>query len=117
MLGSNSKTFSICYIAFAINPINKNDDECRDARFCVSTTTMAATGNQFGVQSKNLASIIRGFKIGATKYSRQNTDIYHVWQSRFYDHIIRHENELNRIREYIQNNPLNWEKDRNNESI
>ncbi len=34
-----------------------------------------------------------------------------VWQSRFHDRIVRDENELNSIREYIQNNPINWETD------
>jgi Transposase and inactivated derivatives len=34
-----------------------------------------------------------------------------LWQRNFYDHIIRNENELNRIREYINNNPLQWDKD------
>ncbi|MBD3315664.1 MAG: hypothetical protein GF344_07755 [Chitinivibrionales bacterium] len=33
-------------------------------------------------------------------------------QSRFYDHIIRNENELYRIRQYIKNNPANWQIDR-----
>lgn len=37
-----------------------------------------------------------------------------LWQRNFYDRIIRDENELNRIREYIFNNPSNWEKDENN---
>ena len=32
--------------------------------------------NKFGQQSQNLASVIRGFKIGVTKYTRQNTDTY-----------------------------------------
>jgi len=36
-----------------------------------------------------------------------------VWQPRFHDRIIRNENELNRIREYIVNNPHNWVKDDN----
>ncbi len=33
------------------------------------------------------------------------------WQSRFYDHIIRHEKALLRIRQYIQENPENWGND------
>ncbi|HCL55426.1 MAG TPA: transposase [Spirochaetia bacterium] len=37
-----------------------------------------------------------------------------VWQSRFHDHIIRDENELNRIRKYIIDNPANWGNDDNN---
>ena len=36
------------------------------------------------------------------------------WQRNYYEHIIRNENELNKIREYIQNNPLNWQLDREN---
>ena len=37
-----------------------------------------------------------------------------VWQSRFYDRIIRNEKELDKIRKYIFENPLKWEFDRNN---
>ncbi len=36
-----------------------------------------------------------------------------IWQSRFYDHIIRNEYALNKIRQYIINNPLNWKSDEN----
>jgi len=36
------------------------------------------------------------------------------WQRSYYEHIIRSDQELNRIREYIQNNPLRWELDREN---
>jgi len=69
--------------------------------------------NKFGPQSKNLSSIIRGFKIGVTKYAKNNNIIF-GWQSRFYDRIIRNNNELNRIRQYIINNTVKWELDRNN---
>ena len=37
-----------------------------------------------------------------------------LWQRNYYDHIIRNEKELNRIRDYIINNPLKWEFDREN---
>jgi len=36
-----------------------------------------------------------------------------LWQRNYYEHIIRNDDELNRIREYIINNPLKWEVDRN----
>jgi putative transposase len=39
-----------------------------------------------------------------------------LWQRNYYEHIIRNENELNRIREYIINNPLQWDNDENNPS-
>jgi putative transposase len=69
--------------------------------------------NKFGPQSKNLASIIRGYKIGVKKWSTIN-NISFSWQERFYEHIIRNEKNLEDIRDYIVNNPLNWDKDEEN---
>jgi REP element-mobilizing transposase RayT len=37
-----------------------------------------------------------------------------LWQRNFYEHVIRNENELFKIQEYIKSNPLMWEKDKNN---
>lgn len=65
--------------------------------------------------SKSLSSIIRGFKIGVTKYFREKNNDEFVWQKSFYDHIIRNEKSLFNIRKYVQNNPFKWtsEQDRN----
>lgn len=71
------------------------------------------TPNRFGPQSRNLASIIRGFKIGVTKYAINN-NIDFRWQSGYYDRIIRQENALYSVRHYIQTNPQYWNRDRNN---
>jgi len=65
--------------------------------------------------SKSVSSAIRGFKIGVTKWCRQNDWRKFAWQKSFHDRIIRNETELNRIRECIQKNPTNWECDRNNQ--
>ncbi len=71
--------------------------------------------NKFGPQSNNLSAIIRGFKGATTKIIRQKFfNINFAWQPRFYDRIIRNDNELNRIRQYIMDNPEKWESDRNN---
>ncbi len=35
-----------------------------------------------------------------------------IWQRNYYEHIIRDEDDLNRIRKYIRNNPINWTKDK-----
>ena len=69
--------------------------------------------NKFGPQKNNLASIIRGFKGMVTKRVHMCGYDNFAWQSRFHDRIIRNDRELNRIREYIQNNPAEWERDRN----
>jgi REP element-mobilizing transposase RayT len=40
-----------------------------------------------------------------------------LWQRNFYDHILRDEADLDRVREYIRNNPLAWEQDQENSQI
>ncbi|MBW8323826.1 MAG: hypothetical protein K0M50_03585 [Prolixibacteraceae bacterium] len=69
-------------------PINTDEVFRRDAVHRVSTTTPAnAAANKFGPQSKNLASIIRGFKSAVTTHARKiHADF--AWQSRFHDHIF-----------------------------
>ena len=37
-----------------------------------------------------------------------------LWQRNYYEHIIRNDESLHRIREYIINNPLQWALDREN---
>ncbi len=66
--------------------------------------------NKFGPQSRNLGSIIRGYKTGVTKQAKQ-VDKNFKWQPRYYDHIIRDEGSYNNISEYIFNNPKNWDND------
>jgi putative transposase len=82
-----------------------NQHRGRDAMHCVSTAI-----NKFAPQSKNLSSIVRGFKSSITTYARKH-DIAFQWQERFYDHIIRNDESYHRIKNYIATNPQNWETD------
>jgi REP element-mobilizing transposase RayT len=61
----------------------------------------------FGPQRKNLASVIRGFKSAVTMFARKN-NITFDWQTRFYDRIIRNDQEYYRIEKYIEENPRKW---------
>ena len=63
---------------------------------------------------QSIGSIVRGFKSGVTKWCRKNTEIQTVWQRNYYEHVIRSEEELNKIRRYIINNPPKWEYDQEN---
>jgi putative transposase len=69
-----------------------------------------------GTIQGSLAAIIQNFiSITTRKINRiRKTPDQKLWQRNYFEHIIRNENELNRIREYIQNNPLKWAEDRNN---
>ncbi len=69
--------------------------------------------NEFGPQSMNLASVIRGFKIGVKKYAIK-AGLEFDWQPRYYDHIIRNLNDWNRIATYIENNVGRWDQDKLN---
>ena len=62
--------------------------------------------------SRTIGSIVRGFKIGVTKWARSNTSAHEIWQRNYWEHIIRGEAELTNIREYIQNNPVRWIQDK-----
>lgn len=67
--------------------------------------------NRFGPQSQNLASIIRGYKIGVTKFARSH-HIPFAWQERYYDHVIRNLDEHERIRQYVLINVQKWQEDK-----
>jgi putative transposase len=69
--------------------------------------------NKFGAQSNNLSSVIRGYKIGVTKFARRN-NINFSWQERFYDRIIWNDDVLDKAMQYIINNPAKWESEKNN---
>jgi putative transposase len=63
-----------------------------------------------------LPEIIRQFKTFSARRinnARQTPGI-HVWQRNYYEHIVRDENELHRIRKYIIENPLHWDSDDEN---
>ena len=62
-----------------------------------------------------IPKIIHGFKSSVTRMvHRKLHDYRFAWQKSYYDHIIRSEKSLGRIREYIRKNPQNWVGDRNN---
>jgi hypothetical protein len=54
-----------------------------------------------------LGSIINQYKRICTIESRKINPNF-TWQSRFHDHIIRNDAEYQRIKNYIINNPKNW---------
>ncbi len=82
-----------------------NKKNCRDGACPVSTECKNTLGN-----------IVGSFKSTVTKYANSHRISFN-WQLRFYDHIIKNEKSLYYIRQYIRDNPLNWETDRNNLSL
>ena len=75
------------------------------------------------VSTLSLSDIVHRFKTLTTKLyidGVNNNDWLQynkkLWQRNYYEHIIRNDYELNKIKEYIINNPLKWESDIENTS-
>lgn len=81
-------------------------DAARDVPTDEKNKQMQKIARQRGL----LSVCIGGLKSSVTKYAHQN-DIQFDWQSRYHDHIIRNYMEMNRISEYIIQNPMKWESD------
>jgi putative transposase len=66
-----------------------------------------------GDPAPTLGQIMAYFKYGTTKQINliRNSPGTRFWQRNFYEHVIRNESDLYRIREYIINNPAKWEND------
>ena len=66
---------------------------------------------------QSISSFIAGFKSSVTKQINliRKTPGQSIWQTRFYDHVIRSEYDFNRIKIYIQNNPVTWKNDKYSE--
>ena len=68
------------------------------------------------LQKPKLGQIVGYFKYQTTKLINEirSTPGFRVWQRNYYEHVIRNEEKLNKIRYYIQTNPLKWNLDREN---
>ena len=64
-----------------------------------------------------LGTILGLFKSTTTKQIRimVNNPQFPVWQRNYYEHIIRNDQDLEKISQYIIDNPQMWERDRNNQ--
>ena len=74
------------------------------------------TQDKTPIKIKSLSELIGAFKMTTSKKIHLSGPYDFSWQRSFYDHIVRTETELHRIREYIVKNPFNWFNDRNNQN-
>lgn len=72
----------------------------------------ASTERRFGgLQKNSLSSVINQYKGAVKKWCNKNGFRNFQWQSGFYEHIIRSESSLEKIRKYIADNPAKWHLD------
>jgi len=100
------------------------DDPCRGGshRQSKSPVSPMAAGGRLGGRPTHTGMELKikplGQLIGAFKtVSAKRINLYHgtsgqpVWQRDFYEHVIRDEDDLARIHQYIVDNPANWQED------
>lgn len=66
-----------------------------------------------GPQPYSTSAVIAGFKSAVTRRCRQiyQADKLRIWQRNYWEHVIRNERQLQALREYIRENPRQWQRD------
>ena len=97
----------------SIIPINPNDQISTNPTDSIDTDLLSIKRNPPIRLPKSISSFIAIFKSVTTKHINdlRNTPHEKIWQNNYHDHIIRNENSFNHIATYIDNNPMNWERD------
>ena len=90
------------------------DNEKYDENISENASPLQPQPRPHGTVPGSLGAIMQNFQSVTTrKINRiRKTPEIRLWQRNYWDHIIRNENELNHIRNYIINNPKKWDDDR-----
>jgi REP element-mobilizing transposase RayT len=98
------------YARITVPPI----DSFTRLRLCVSRSSRSPL--QSGSTKRSLGAFVGGFKSAITKRIGELRGLPRtpVWQRNYYEHVVRNEGSLHRIRQYIGDNPARWEFDQEN---
>lgn len=69
------------------------------------------------IKIKPLSELVGAFKTKSSKEIHLKGNKAFKWQRSFYDRIIRNEKELYNIQQYIKQNPMKWEIEKNIENL
>jgi len=104
--------------------LNHNQAGLKPAQFPVRFPQNNKIANRAGLKPAptkrhGLPEIVRGLKTFSSRRINdiRNTPGAKTWQQNYYEHIIRNDDELHRIRKYINNNPVQWHTDPENPAV
>ncbi len=83
----------------------KENHDCRD--FSLNHPI-----DKIKLKRDSVGAIVGQLKSVVTKWVRNNTDIYNVWQRNYYENIIRDKKVYEKVSNYIKYNPLKWNEDK-----
>lgn len=75
-------------------------------------SSVQAKRDSHPIPSTRLGEVVRAFKGAATYHIRTTSNPTFAWHARYYDHVIRSQKDLDRIRTYIVTNPARWAQDK-----
>lgn len=84
---------------------------CNDSNQCNDSAMTNQYYSEISPKSGSISTIVRSYKSVVSKHARLLNPEFN-WQSKFHDHIIRNSESLERIQNYIENNPSNWKEDK-----
>ena len=67
-----------------------------------------------GAEAPSLGEIVRSWKAASCRLVRSSADPCFGWQRNYYERILRNEDESDRVRRYIADNPAAWDRDQEN---
>ena len=107
---------SVCLDVFIVMPNHVHGIIMVGAQFIAPSDGFGtATINQGAInRAPTLGEMVRAYKAASTRSIRQAGTPDFAWQRNYYEHVIRDEESLSHIRQYILNNPVRWEFDREN---
>jgi len=80
---------------------------------CVAPTTTEPIQPR-GPKPRSIGAIVGSFKSAVSYRLNKQFHVTNIWQRNFYEHIIRNDDEWNKIHLYIEANPANWRDDLEN---
>jgi REP element-mobilizing transposase RayT len=91
------------------------DDRVHDCRGEVTSPNREGAETA-PLRKRTLGQVVAYFKYQTAKAINQarSTPGASVWQRNYYEHVIRNEDDLTQIRQYILDNPVQWDRDEEN---
>ncbi len=91
-----------------------NDRADANTSACRGTIYRAPTENFGKPVVGSIPTIVRVYKAAVTRRIGREFNVTGIWQRNYYEHIIRNDRDLQNKTDYIESNPLLWEKDGEN---
>ncbi|HEY2986740.1 MAG TPA: transposase [Candidatus Binatia bacterium] len=105
---------SVCLDAFTVMPNHIHGIIFVGAQFIAPESNLDMKIQGVMNHAPTLGKIIRVYKATSTLLIRRKATPEFAWQRNYYEHVVRDEKSLNRIRQYILTNPARWDLDREN---